>query len=150
MPAARAASTQTNDVAALLNDRFARLARQLRNLELPAGMTPERMSAMAAIDAQGPISVTALAEREIVRPATMSRMVSALVEDGLARRLEDKTDGRGVLVVATPKGRRLFQRAHDQRLKQLREALGALSKEQLTAMRALANALEHLTTVLDD
>ena len=146
----RVAKDRTNDVAALLNDKFARLARQLRNLELPAGMTPERMSAMAAIEADGPISVTALADREIVRPATMSRMVSALVDDGLARRLEDKTDGRGVLVAATSKGRRLFHRAHEQRLKQLREALGALSGEQLTAMRGLANALERLTTVLDD
>jgi DNA-binding MarR family transcriptional regulator len=150
MAATRAATANPSQVATLLNDRFARLARQLRNLDLPPGMTPERMSAMAAISSEGPISVTALAEREIVRPATMSRMVSALVEDGLARRLEDKTDGRGVLVAATAKGRKLFQRAHDQRLRQLKQALSSLSKEQLSAMQALANALEQLTTVLDD
>jgi len=143
-------STDSNEVAMLLNDKFARLARQLRNLDLPSGMTSERMSAMAAIESRGPISVTALADREMVRPATMSRMVSALVDDGLARRLEDKTDGRGVLVMATAKGRKLFHRAHAQRLKQLTHALSALPQDQLSAMRGLANAIERLTSVLEE
>lgn len=149
MPKAKTAAASTKDVAALLNDRFARLARQLRNLDLPAGMTPERLSAMSAIESEGPISVTALADREMVRPATMSRMVSALVDDGLARRIDDKADGRGVLVVATAKGRRLFSRAHQQRLKQLKQALGTLTRDQLSAMRALTGALDQLSLVLE-
>lgn len=113
-------------------------------------MTPERLSALAAIQSFGPISVTALADREMVRPATMSRMVSALVDEGLARRLEDKSDGRGVLVAVTAKGRRAYQRAHQLRLNQLAEALKHFTPEQLTAMRGLAEALERLTRVLDE
>lgn len=150
MAASRQVDHSTNEIAALLHDRFARLSRQLRHMELPAGMTPERLSALAAIEKHGPISVTALADREMVRPATMSRMVSALVDDGLAKRLEDKTDGRGVLVASTPKGKRAFQRAHQQRLQQLSEALSALPPDQLSAMRGLASALERLTSVLDE
>lgn len=150
MGASRQTDHSTNEIAALLHDRFARLSRQLRHMELPAGMTPERLSALAAIEKHGPISVTALADREMVRPATMSRMVSALVDDGLAKRLEDKTDGRGVLVASTPKGKRAFQRAHQQRLQQLSEALSALPPDQLSAMRGLASALERLTSVLDE
>jgi DNA-binding MarR family transcriptional regulator len=118
-------------------------------MDMPDGMTPERLSALAVIEKRGPISVTALADREMVRPATMSRMVSALVEEGLVRRREDKNDGRGVLVSATPKGRRAYQRAQQQRLQQFAEALNALSPEQLSAMRSLAAALERLTAVLD-
>lgn len=140
----------TSEIAALLHERFSRLSRQLRHMELPSGMTPERLSALAAIQNHGPISVTALADREMVRPATMSRMVSALVDDGLARRLEDKSDGRGVLVSVTAKGRRAYQRAHQQRLGQLAEALKHFTPEQLTAMRSLAEALERLTRVLDE
>ena len=64
------------EVAELLHEQFARLARELRNLELPQGMTPERLSALSVIDRRGPISVTALADREMVRPATMSRSPS--------------------------------------------------------------------------
>ena len=138
-----------SEIAALLNEQFARLSRQLRTLELPHGMTPERLSALSVIDKRGPISVTALAEKEMVRPATMSRMVTALVDEGLVKRADDKTDGRGVLVSTTAKGRRTFQRAQEQRLAHFAEVLDSLSNEQLTAMRNLTGALERLTGLLD-
>lgn len=138
-----------SEIAALLHEQFSRLTRQLRNLDLPQGMTPERLSALSVIDKRGPISVTALADKEMVRPATMSRMVSALVEEGLVRRNEDKTDGRGVLVTTTPKGRRAFQRAQEQRLQHFAVALAALSGEQLAAMRNLTAALERLTLIIE-
>lgn len=121
----------------------------MRNMDLPQGMTPERLSALAVIEKRGPISVTALADKEMVRPATMSRMVSALVEEGLVKRNEDKNDGRGVLVSATPKGRRAYHRAHQQRLEQFAEALSELNAEQLSAMRSLAGVLGRLTEVFD-
>ena len=136
-------------VAALLNEQFARLSRQLRTIELPEGMTPERLSALSVIDKRGPISVTALAVNEKVRPATMSRMVTALVEEGLVKRGDDKTDGRGVLVSTTPKGRRVYLRAQEQRLQHFAEVLESLSNEQLTAMRNLTSALECLTGLLE-
>ena len=138
-----------SEIAALLHEQFARLTRQLRTLELPQGMTPERLSALSVIDKRGPISVTALAEKEMVRPATMSRMVTALVDEGLVKRSEDKTDGRGVLVSSTPKGRRTFQRAQEQRLQHFAEVLDSLSDDQLAAMRNLTSALERLTGLLD-
>jgi DNA-binding MarR family transcriptional regulator len=139
-----------SEIAAMLHEQFARLTRQLRNLELPQGMTPERLSALSVIEKRGPISVTALADNEMVRPATMSRMVSALVDEGLAKRCEDKDDGRGVLVAATAKGRRAFQRAQDQRLQHFSEVLNSLSGDQLAAMRSLTSALERLTVLLDE
>jgi DNA-binding MarR family transcriptional regulator len=138
-----------SEIAALLHEQFARLTRQLRNLDLPPGMTPERLSALSVIDKRGPISVTALADNEMVRPATMSRMVSALVEDGLVRRSSDKSDGRGVLVTTTQKGRRAYQRAQQQRLQHFAEVLQVLNGEQLAAMRSLTSALERLTLLLD-
>ena len=85
----------------------------------------------------------------MVRPATMSRMVSALVEEGLVKRSDDKNDGRGVLVSATPKGRRTYQRAQEQRLQHFAEVLDSLNDEQLAAMRNLTSALERLTLLLD-
>jgi DNA-binding MarR family transcriptional regulator len=138
-----------SEIAALLHEQFARLTRQLRTLELPQGMTPERLSALSVIEKRGPISVTALADNEMVRPATMSRMVSALVEEGLVKRSDDKTDGRGVLVSTTPKGRRSYQRAQEQRLHHFAEVLDSLNDEQLASMRHLTSALERLTTLLD-
>jgi DNA-binding MarR family transcriptional regulator len=133
----------------MLHEQFARLTRQLRNIELPQGMTPERLSALSVIEKRGPISVTALADNEMVRPATMSRMLSALVDEGLVKRREDKNDGRGVLVAATAKGRRAFYRAQEQRLQHFAQVLTSLSGEQLAAMRQLTTALERLTMLLD-
>ena len=138
-----------SEIAALLHEQFARLTRQMRTLELPQGMTPERLSALSAIEKRGPISVTALADNEMVRPATMSRMVSALVEEGLVKRTDDKNDGRGVLVSSTPKGRRTYQRAQEQRLQHFAEVLDSLNDEQLASMRNLTSALERLTLLLD-
>lgn len=137
-----------DEIAAQLHEQFARLTRELRNLELPQGVTPERLSALAVIERRGPISVTALADQEMVRPATMSRMVSALVEEGLVKRNEDKDDGRGVLITTTPKGRRTYQRAQEQRLKHFAEALDRLSDEQLAAMRNLTSQLERFSLML--
>jgi DNA-binding MarR family transcriptional regulator len=67
----------------------------------------------------------------------------------LVRRRDDKTDGRGVLVSSTPKGRRTYRRAQQVRLQQFVEALNALTPDQLSAMRSLAAALERLTLLLD-
>jgi DNA-binding MarR family transcriptional regulator len=138
-----------SEIAALLHEQFARLTRQLRTLELPQGMTPERLSALSVIEKRGPISVTALADNEMVRPATMSRMVSALVDEGLVKRTEDKSDGRGVLVSTTAKGRRAYQRAQEQRLQHFAEVLESLNADQVAAMRGLTSALERLTVLLD-
>jgi DNA-binding MarR family transcriptional regulator len=138
-----------SEIAALLHEQFSRLTRRLRTMELPEGLTPERLSALSVIEKRGPISVTALADQEMVRPATMSRMVRALVEEGLVKRSEDKTDGRGVLVSVTPKGRRAYQRAQEQRLGHFAEVLDSLTEDQLVAMRNLTAALERLTLMLD-
>ncbi len=82
MSANRQVESDCTEIASMLHDQFSRLTRQLRNMQLPQGMTPERLSALSVIDKRGPISVTALADKEMVRPATMSRMVSALVDEG--------------------------------------------------------------------
>ena len=130
------------EVAAVLHEQFSRLSRKLHSLELPQGMTPERLSALSTIDRVGPISIHVLADLEMVRPASTSRMVKALVDDGLVKCGKSKDDRRGVLVTTTPKGRRLYQRAHEQRLRYFADALEQFSNAELITMRALAMQLE--------
>ena len=143
-------NTNTSSIAHSLHERFSRLNRQLRSMDLPYGVTPERLSALSTICTQGPISMTALAEAEKVRPATMSRMVSSLEADGYVRRLNDKSDRRGVLVAVTAKGRKIYARAHHQRMQQLADALSELPPDQLAGMQELAVALENLTIILSE
>ena len=124
-----------------VHEAFSRLARRLRALDLPYGLTNERLSTLATIAAHEPISVSALAEAEIVSLPTMSRMVAKLEAKGLVKRREDKFDGRGVLVSTTAKGRVTYQRATQQSLTDLQDTLSTLKPEQLAAIRALLSSL---------
>jgi DNA-binding MarR family transcriptional regulator len=57
--------------------------------------------------------------------------------------------GRGVLVSTTTKGRRLGQRAQEQRLRNFAEALEHLGDDLPVAMRPRASQLERFTLVLE-
>jgi DNA-binding MarR family transcriptional regulator len=140
---------EKDDIAATLYSGLAKVSRQLRHMELPHGFTPERLRTLATIQTNGPISVTALAEMEKVRPATISRMISSLEDDGFVKRREDARDKRSVLISTTPKGRQMYLRANRQYLKQLNEALASLDPQQQKLVRELANLLDHLNTALD-
>jgi DNA-binding MarR family transcriptional regulator len=137
-------TVKRNDVSEGLMDGLTKLCRQLKTIKLPEGMTRERLSALAAIHENSPISVTALAEIEKVRPPTMSRMVSSLVDEGLAKRQDHKTDGRGVLISMTPKGKRAYQRATALSIEHLASALGKMPQNQIASLGGLAAALEML------
>ena len=149
MPTQRKHVPDQDDVASVLHASLSKVSRQLQHLDLPQGVTPERLRTLATIYAHGPLSVTALATMQKVRPATISRMITSLEDDGFVKRREDKTDKRGVLVSATAKGRQMYLRANRRYLKQLNEALTRLDPEQLEMMRTLAELLEKLNSALD-
>lgn len=125
------------DQAAHTHEAIARLTRRLRALRLPDGLTHERLSTLGTVIGNEPISMSALASMDGVRVATMSRMVSGLVELGLARRRNDRTDGRGVLVSATAKGKRAYDRAVVRTFEQVLATISDLDADQLSAVRAL-------------
>ena len=125
-----------------VHEAFSRLARRLRALDLPHGLTNERLSTLATIQDNEPISVSALAEAEIVSLPTMSRMVKGLEAKGLVRRRDDKFDSRAVLISTTAKGKRAYQRATQQSLDQLKGTLNTLASEQLGAIRTLLSTLD--------
>ncbi len=125
-----------------VHEAFSRLARRLRALDLPDGLTNERLSTLATVVAHAPISISAMAEVEIVSLPTMSRMVNALEAEGFVRRREDQFDSRVVLISSTAKGKRAYQRATQQSLNQLKGTLNTLAPEQLAAIRTLLSTLD--------
>jgi len=134
--------TISPDLAPQVHEAFSRLARRLRALDHPYGLTNERLSTLATVTAHEPISVSALAEAEIVSLPTMSRMVTKLEAEGFVKRREDKFDGRGVLVSTTAKGRVTYQRATQKSLDHLKGTLDAMHPEQLAAIRTLLSILD--------
>ncbi len=133
--------TMSPELGAQVHEAFARLARRLRALDLPYALTNERLSSLATIAADEPISVSALAEAEIVSLPTMSRMVAKLEAEGFVRRRADKLDSRSVLISTTAKGRRAYLRATQQSLSHLKDTLGTLKPKQLAAIHTLLSSL---------
>lgn len=123
--------------AAHTHEAIAKLTRCLRALKLQDGLTHERLSALGTIVVNKQISMSQIAEIEGVRVATISRMVSGLEELGLAKRQRNDNDARGVLVIATPKGKRAYERAVVRAMEQVLTLISGLQPDQLSAVRSL-------------
>ncbi len=125
-----------------LHEAFSRLSRRLRALDLPYGLTNERLITLAAIWIREPVSVSALAEAETVSLPTMSSMVAKLEAEGLVNRRAHKHGDREILVSTTAKGRRAYQLATQQSLSHLIGTLNSMVPAQRAAIRTLLSTLD--------
>jgi DNA-binding MarR family transcriptional regulator len=131
-------------VAQDLHSLAIRLLRKLRKEDIRAGIGPARLSALSILVFSGRSTIGELAAAEQVKAPTMTRIVTGLERDGLARRDRDRKDGRSVSVVATPKGRRLLLRARDRRVSTLARQLEALSEDEISVLRDGVEILNRL------
>ena len=134
-------------LASALRTSVARLGRRLRNerdadLELGLGS----LSALGLLYREGPQTVGQLAERDRVRPPSMTRTVGCLVEGGYAVRRKDETDGRQVIVELSDLGRRTVERERRRRDAWLAQRLGELTTEERAVLRQAAPLLERIAT----
>jgi DNA-binding MarR family transcriptional regulator len=118
-----------------------RLLRLLRREDQEAGLSGPRLSALSVIVFAGPLSLAELAAAEQVRPPTMSRIVEALVQAGLASREPDPANRRMVRISATAEGRKLLEAGRERRVRALVKRLHRLADSE---QRALARAVELL------
>lgn len=106
----------------------------------------ERLSALGTIHRAEPLSLSELAGHERVSQGTISRIVDSLEGLGLIRRFRSRTDGRGVIVRTTAKGRYVFARAAERSFAQILKAIERLRLPELEALQALfATARERNT-----
>lgn len=115
-----------------------RLRRAARADLDPLGVTAAQVRALRVVaDAADGIRMRDLAERlDIVRRSATS-VVDELEAEGLVVRRADPADRRGVVVAATPAGRRLLGDVAARRRAASRQVLGALDGDELAALRAL-------------
>jgi DNA-binding MarR family transcriptional regulator len=106
----------TPDVADLFHSAAIHLLRRAREEDPRSGLSPARLSALSVVVFGGPLTLGELAAAEGVRSATMTGIVNGLEADLLVRRRPHKSDGRSVLIEATPSGRRLLERARARRI----------------------------------
>jgi DNA-binding MarR family transcriptional regulator len=81
-----------------------RLNRRLRAQRPDATVTLTQLSALSCLHKHGPMTPGELAARERVQPPSMTRVIAALEERGLASRAPHPTDGRQAIVTVTATG----------------------------------------------
>ena len=105
-------------------------------------MTPAQLSLLSVLVFGGaPRTVSELAAAGQVTLPTISRLVSALEARGLARRDPARSDGRSVVVSATPEGEALLQEGRRRRVRRLAEELARLPPQELKALGEAAEIL---------
>ena len=119
------------EVARRVHSAALHLMRYVRAQDTALGVPPAQLSALSVIVFGGKTSLSELARAEQVRPPTMSRIIDALVRDGLVKRETDKKDRRSIIITATEKGTRIMHEGRGRREKRLLELLQPLRREEI-------------------
>jgi DNA-binding MarR family transcriptional regulator len=130
------------EVADLLHSAAIHLLRRAREQDEKAGLSPARLSALSVVVFRGPLTLGELAAAEGVRSATMTGIVNGLEGESLVHRRPHASDGRAVLIEATPGGRRLLAQARKRRIDLVASKLGDLSEADLELLWRAAELLE--------
>ena len=136
---------RVEQLASRLHSASIRLLRLLRREDEASGITGPRLSALSVVVFSGPLTMAELAASEQVRGPTMTRVVDALVADGLAERIADPADRRIVRVRATEKGRNLLDSGRRRRVEALTARLNRLADSERRALDRAAELLERIT-----
>jgi DNA-binding MarR family transcriptional regulator len=131
-------------VADRLHSAAIHLLRRLRVEDEALGISAPRLSVLSVLVFAGPKRIGELARIEQVEPPTMTRLVDALVRDGLAVRETDPDDARAVRVRATATGGRTLRRGRARRVETLRTSLAGLSPAELAALGEGVEVLERI------
>jgi len=128
-------------LAVLLRDAITRLNRRVRQTRPVGDLTATQLSALASLELAGAMTPRELADTERVRPPTMTKIVAKLEERGLVHRTPHPTDGRQVILAATPEGRAMLAQFRRAREEWLAQRLAELTADQRETLRRAAEIL---------
>lgn len=137
------------ELAARLRLVIGRLNRRIR-IDGSETLPPLQLSTLVTVEQHGPLRLSELARREGVTAPTMSRVLSALDEQGMVARAADPGDARGVLVSIADTGRSCLREVRSHRNALIARRLDRLDSAQREALVAALPALEALLVPDDD
>jgi DNA-binding MarR family transcriptional regulator len=120
------------------------LLRRLAQEDRATGVSPPRLSALSVLVFGGPRTIGALATMEGVTPPTMTRLVAAMVADGLVDRQSDESDRRIVRVAASERGRDLLLSGRDRRVATLATMIDPLTSKERRRLENAAAIIERM------
>src|SRR5437899_9948411 len=132
------------EVGRSLHSNAIHLLRDVRTEDSAMGIGPAQASALSVVVFGGPLSLNELAEAEQVRPPTMSRVVEALVREGLVRREANRDDRRSVKIFATDKGTKIIHEGRNRREKRLVKLLSQLGTDEIRCLGRAARILSRI------
>jgi DNA-binding MarR family transcriptional regulator len=133
------------EVGRSLHSNAIHLLRYVRTEDSAMGIGPAQSSALSIVVFGGPLTLNKLADAEQVKPPTMSRVVEALVKEGLVRREVNRGDRRSVTISPTDKGMKLLHEGRNRREKRLTKLLSKLDADEI---RCLVKASRILSKIL--
>lgn len=133
----------SSELAARLRLVVTRLSRQLRQ-RAEIGISPTQMSALAAIERHGSMTLGELAAHERVQPPSITAVVSRLEDQGLVERRPDPGDRRVARVEVTRDGHKLVARSRSRKDAELDRRLGALTDDERATLADATAILERL------
>ncbi len=132
------------EVGRSLHSNAIHLLRRVRTEDSAMGIGPAQASALSVVVFSGPLTLNKLAEAEQVRPPTMSRVVEALVKEGLVRRETNRDDRRSVMISPTDKGTRILHEGRSRREKRLIKLLSKLDADEIRCLGKASRILSKL------
>ena len=131
-------------VASALRLAVMRLARRLRGERSDTSLTISQIAALSTLERGGPLTPRELAAAERVQPPSMTRIAASLEAAGLVTRTDHPTDGRQVLLAASPDGAALVREDRRRRDAWLAQRLHDLPADDVEVLRRAAVVLERL------
>lgn len=130
------------EIAARLAAAVGRINRRARTDSASLGYG--LVSALATIQAEGPLRPGDLSRIEVVTKPTMTRILTELEQRGFIEREADPRDGRAFMVSATPAGIAAVERARSDRTGIVAGLIADLPDEDVDTIAAALVALERI------
>lgn len=136
---------RSESLATRLRTTLLRTSRRLREQRV-GDLSNGQMAVLSQVVVNGPLTNGDLAEREHVRPPSMTSTVGQLVDRGLVERVPHPSDGRQVLVTPTEKGHDLVMATRRRRDEWLQRQLAALTPAERATLADAEEILRRLYT----
>jgi MarR family 2-MHQ and catechol resistance regulon transcriptional repressor len=106
-----------------------------------AGLTPTQLGVLEAILHKGPLTQRELGRKVLTSAGNMTDVVDKLEARGLVRRTRSPRDRRVIPVELTQSGRTLIEALFPDHARDIAEAMGGLSREELRLLDGLLRRL---------
>lgn len=138
-----------DDVADALRVVISQLSRRLNTSATHENLSPSQASVLSVVAERRSIGMAELTRTEGLNPTMSSRIVAALDQLALVRRVPNPSDLRSVTVEITEAGLEAKKRIRTQRDRVVARALGGLPAEQVEAIATALPAMRDLVRMLD-